>query len=139
MNKQVSNSSHIAEISKKFRFEAAHRLPFVEQGHKCGRLHGHSFYATVCVRGHVNQNTGWFLDFSEISKAFAPLLEKLDHNYLNEVKGLENPTSENIALWIIENMKFNNANVHYVTVEETCTSSCTVYAKDILLQFSKTA
>src|SRR5436189_1156576 len=85
------------EIFKEFTFEAAHRLPNVPSGHKCARLHGHSFKVEVHVRGAVGSETGWVVDFADIKDAFAPLHRQLDHNFLNELDGLQNPTSENIA------------------------------------------
>src|SRR5262249_17023376 len=88
------------EIFKEFGFEAAHRLPFVPPEHKCHRLHGHSFRVQVHVTGEINAEAGWLIDFAEIKAAFAPLHDQLDHNYLNEIPGLENPTSENLAVWI---------------------------------------
>src|SRR2546426_4109281 len=88
------------EIFKEFGFEAAHRLPHVPEGHKCARLHGHSFRVELHAHGRVDRQTGMVIDFSEIKHAFEPLLEQLDHHYLNEVEGLDNPTSENVARWI---------------------------------------
>lgn len=118
------------ELSKSFNLEAAHRLPNVPPEHKCARLHGHSFEVTLHVRGPVDPHLGWVLDFAEITKAFAPMHELLDHRYLNEVKGLENPTSENLARFILERVKLPAGKLSAVTVSETCTSSCTVYADD---------
>ena len=88
------------EIFKEFTVEAAHRLPNVPQGHKCGRLHGHSFHISVHVRGPVDPQMGWVIDFADIKQAFEPIEEKIDHNFLNDVEGLENPTSENLARWL---------------------------------------
>jgi 6-pyruvoyltetrahydropterin/6-carboxytetrahydropterin synthase len=88
------------EIYREFTFEAAHRLPQVPAGHKCARLHGHSYRMEIHVRGEVDQVTGWVLDFAEIPAAFRPLHDQLDHRYLNEVAGLDNPTSEVLARWI---------------------------------------
>ena len=88
------------EIFKEFQFEAAHKLPNVPIGHKCGRLHGHSFIARIYVSGEVGKTTGWIMDFAELKQVFSPIYAQLDHNYLNEIEGLENPTSENIAVWI---------------------------------------
>jgi len=84
------------QISKTFRIEAAHRLPRVPAGHKCARLHGHSFVIEIHVEGPVDPVLGWVMDFADISAAFAPLYQQLDHHYLNEVPGLENPTSEEL-------------------------------------------
>ena len=83
------------ELFKEFTIEAAHRLPNAPVGHKCQRLHGHSFRIELHVRGSVEADTGWIMDFGDIKQAFQPLYEQLDHHYLNEVEGLENPTSEN--------------------------------------------
>ncbi|MFN2334960.1 MAG: 6-carboxytetrahydropterin synthase QueD, partial [Wenzhouxiangellaceae bacterium] len=83
------------EIFKEFQIEAAHRLPNLPEHHKCFRLHGHSFRIAVHVRGEPGAETGWVMDFADIKRAFQPLFERLDHHYLNEIEGLENPTSEN--------------------------------------------
>ena len=88
------------EIFKCFYIEAAHKLPNTPPEHKCSRLHGHSYKVEIHVRGDVGAETGWVIDFADIKKAFQPLFEQLDHNYLNEVEELANPTSENIAEWI---------------------------------------
>ena len=88
------------EIFKEVRFEAAHRLPNVPPGHKCERLHGHSFVVQLHVRGPIGEESGWIVDFAEIGVVWAPLQVLLDHHYLNEVPGLENPTSEHLARWV---------------------------------------
>jgi len=112
------------DVFKVFTFEAAHRLPNVPAGHKCGRLHGHSFHAEVHVRGGVGRETGWVVDFADIKKAFAPLYEQLDHNYLNEIEGLSNPTSENLAAWIWRHLEPTLPGLCKVVVRETCTCGC---------------
>lgn len=112
------------EIFKSFTFEAAHRLPNVPDGHKCARLHGHSFRVELHVAGPVGERSGWVMDFAEVKAAFAPLYDALDHRYLNEIDGLENPTSENIAIWIWERLKPNLPQLCRVVVHETCTSGC---------------
>ncbi len=112
------------ELFKQFAFESAHRLPHVPPGHKCGRLHGHSFSVAVHVRGPVNPNSGWVMDFGDIKKAFQPLMDRLDHHYLNEVEGLENPTSEVLARWIWRRLKPGLPLLSEVVVRETCTSGC---------------
>jgi 6-pyruvoyltetrahydropterin/6-carboxytetrahydropterin synthase len=114
-----------AEIVKELRFEAAHRLPNVPPGHKCARLHGHSFKVVVRVEGEVDPHTGWVADFSTIKDAFEPLHAVLDHHYLNEVEGLENPTSENLARWIWVRLEAALPGLAEISVHETCTSSCT--------------
>ena len=110
-------------LSKTFRFEAAHRLPKVPEGHKCARLHGHSYQIDIIVTGDVNPDTGMVVDFAEISEAWKPLHAVLDHYYLNEIEGLENPTSEILAAWIYRRMKSQLPCLSAVYVHETCTSS----------------
>tara|TARA_R110000782_G_scaffold132430_4_gene224485 strand:+ start:84 stop:440 length:357 start_codon:yes stop_codon:yes gene_type:complete len=112
------------EIYKEFTFEAAHRLPNVPQGHKCARLHGHSFLVRIVIEGDIDPHTGWLMDFSEVKKVFAPIYDQLDHNYLNDIKGLENPTSENIAIWIWNQLKPRLSALSRVEIRETCTSGC---------------
>ena len=112
------------EIYKAFTIEAAHRLPNLPESHKCYRLHGHSFKIEVHVTGEVDQNTGWIMDFADISAAFKPLFERLDHHYLNEIEGLENPTSENLARWIWRQLKPALPLLSSVVVQETCTAGC---------------
>ena len=112
------------ELFKEFTFEAAHRLPNVPAGHKCHRLHGHSFRVEVHVSGEVGETTGWVIDFGEIKQAFAPVFAVLDHNYLNEVEGLENPTSEVLAKWIWDRLHGALAGLSKIVIRETCTSGC---------------
>ncbi len=116
--------SAMMEIFKEFTFEAAHHLPNVPPGHKCGRLHGHSFRAEVHVRGPVGEQTGWVLDFADIKAAFAPLLDCLDHRYLNDIPGLENPTSEVLARWLWQRLCPSLPGLSAIVVRETCTSGC---------------
>lgn len=111
------------EIFREFTFEAAHRLPHVPEGHKCARLHGHSYRVEVHVRGEVGADTGWVMDFGDLAVAFQPLREQLDHHYLNEVPGLENPTSEILARWIWDRLA-GTLPLSAVQVRETCTSGC---------------
>jgi 6-pyruvoyltetrahydropterin/6-carboxytetrahydropterin synthase len=112
-------------ISKDFTFEAAHLLPNVPDGHKCARLHGHSFGVTVSVDGPVGATTGWVRDFADLSAAWAPLHEALDHRYLNDVPGLENPTSEVLAVWLWDRLVAALPDLSEIIVRETCTSRCT--------------
>jgi 6-pyruvoyltetrahydropterin/6-carboxytetrahydropterin synthase len=114
-----------AEIVRLVRFEAAHRLPNVPVGHKCHRLHGHSFEVELRVAGPVDPHTGWVRDFADLQAAFQPLHAVLDHNYLNEIPGLENPTSELLAKWIWDRLLPQLPGLVEVTVHETCTSRCT--------------
>ena len=111
-------------LIREFRFEAAHLLPHVPAGHKCARLHGHSFKIEVAVSGPVDPHTGWFLDYSVVDEAFFPLLDVLDHHYLNDVEGLENPTSELLARFIWERLKPALPSLERVVVHETCDARC---------------
>lgn len=111
------------EIFREFTFEAAHRLPNAPAGHKCTRLHGHSYKVEIHVSGEVDPTAGWVMDFADIKSAFQPLHDQLDHYYLNEVPGLENPTSENLARWIWQRLD-GVLPLSQVVVRETCTSGC---------------
>lgn len=112
------------DIYKAFSIEAAHYLPNVPAGHKCRRLHGHSFRIEVHVSGNVDTAAGWVMDFATISEQFRPLFETLDHHCLNDVAGLENPTSENLAIWIWQRMKPGLPLLSSIVVAETCNSGC---------------
>jgi 6-pyruvoyltetrahydropterin/6-carboxytetrahydropterin synthase len=112
------------ELRKTFQFEAAHRLPALPETHKCWRLHGHSFQAEIVVEGECDPQLGWVMDYADIRRAFAPIWEQLDHRYLNEVPGLENPTSENVARWIWDRLKPRLPLLAAVAVAETCTARC---------------
>lgn len=112
------------DLFAEFSFEAAHRLPDVPPDHKCARLHGHSFHVRLTVTGPVDPRMGWVIDFAEVKQAFAPLHAALDHHYLNEIEGLENPTSEIIAQWIWKRLKPELAMLSAVEVRETCTVGC---------------
>ncbi len=117
------------QIYKEFVFEAAHRLPNVPDGHKCARLHGHSWKGVIYVEGDVNPQSGWIMDYAEIKEVFAPIYEQLDHHYLNEIEGLENPTSEVLAKWIWERLKPDLPALSQVVINETCTTGC-IYRGD---------
>ena len=111
-------------IHKVFHLEAAHWLPNVPAEHKCRRMHGHSFKVEIHVAGAVGEDSGWIMDFADLSTAFEPLFEALDHHCLNDVEGLENPTSENLAAWIWARLKPRIPLLSRVVVRETCTSGC---------------
>lgn len=115
------------DIFRIFTIEAAHRLPNVPVGHKCSRLHGHSFRIELHVSGDVDGQSGWVMDFADVKAAFQPIYDRLDHHYLNEIPGLENPTSENLARWLWNETKPKLPLLSKIVVHETCTSGC-VYA-----------
>lgn len=112
------------DVFREFQIEAAHWLPNVPEGHKCARLHGHSFRIRVQVEGDVGEDSGWVMDFADLKKAFQPLFEQLDHRCLNEIDGLDNPTSENLARWVWHRLATELPGLDCVTVQETCNSGC---------------
>ena len=112
------------EIFKEITFEAAHLLPNLPEDHKCRRLHGHSFHIRIFVDGPIEKETGWVQDFADIKNAFNPIYKQLDHHYLNEITGLENPTSEYLSIWIWDRLKPNLPDLSKIEVMETCTSGC---------------
>lgn len=112
------------DIYKEFTFEAAHRLPHVPEGHKCARLHGHSFQVRVTITGELDPVLGWVMDFADVKTACRGVHDRLDHQYLNDIEGLENPTSEEIARWIWRALKPALSLLSMVEVRETCTSGC---------------
>jgi 6-pyruvoyltetrahydropterin/6-carboxytetrahydropterin synthase len=109
------------DVFREFTFEAAHRLPHVPDGHKCRRLHGHSYRIEVHVSGDVDPVSGMVIDFADIKAAFRPLEDMLDHHYLNEIDGLDNPTSENLARWVWKHLE-GTIPLSRIVVRETCTS-----------------
>lgn len=117
------------EIFKVFTVEAAHRLPNLPENHKCRRLHGHSIRIEIHVGGPLAEKEGWIMDFADLTRAFNPIYDQLDHHYLNEIPGLENPTSENLARWIWTRLKPSLPGLARVVVRETCTAGC-VYSGD---------
>ncbi len=110
------------ELRKSFQFEAAHLLPLLPPSHKCRRLHGHSFGVEIAVHGPCDPVLGWVMDYAEIKRRFSPIWERLDHHYLNEIPGLENPTSENIAAWIWRELHQELPLLTEIVVSETCTA-----------------
>jgi 6-pyruvoyltetrahydropterin/6-carboxytetrahydropterin synthase len=118
------------EIFKEFGFEAAHRLPNVPAEHKCARLHGHSFRVEVHVRGPLDAHLGWVMDFADLKAVVEPVIDELDHYYLNEIPGLENPTSEVLARWLWARLLSSLPTLARIVVRETCTSGCTYQGED---------
>lgn len=117
------------ELYKAFNIEAAHYLPNVPEDHKCRRLHGHSFRIEVHIAGEVDSTSGWVMDFADISEHIRPLFEQLDHRCLNDIPGLENPTSENLARWMWQRLKPDLPLLSAIHVAETCNSGC-IYSGD---------
>jgi 6-pyruvoyltetrahydropterin/6-carboxytetrahydropterin synthase len=115
----------IVELKKEYYFEAAHRLPFVPLEHKCARLHGHSYKVEITVQGAVDPQTGWLVDFALLDLAWTEIFERFDHRCLNDVAGLENPTSENLAAFIWEVLRVKLPNLSAISVWETADAVCT--------------
>ena len=118
------------EVFKSFSFEAAHRLPNLPPEHKCFRMHGHSYRIELHVEGPLDEELGWVVDFGEIKQVAGPVLERLDHRVLNDIEGLENPTSENLAVWIWDRVAPDLPGLSKVVVRETCTSGCVYRGPD---------
>jgi 6-pyruvoyltetrahydropterin/6-carboxytetrahydropterin synthase len=112
------------EIFREFAIEAAHRLPRMPEDHKCFRLHGHSFRIELWIEGEPDPQTGMLIDFFDVDRVFQPVFDQLDHHYLNEIAGLENPTSENLARWVWERVSPAIADLSRVVVRETCDTGC---------------
>lgn len=112
------------EIYREFKFDAAHRLPNLQEGHRCGNLHGHTFAVFIHIEGRVGDDTGWVKDYGEIKSICAPVIDTLDHQYLNDIPGLENPTSEKIAEWLWKRIKPSLKELTMIEVKETASTGC---------------
>lgn len=114
------------ELTKSYTFEAAHRLPAVPPGHKCFRMHGHSYRVDFTVAGEIDETTGWLIDFGEVTAVVEPVLKsELDHRCLNDVPGLENPTAEMLCRWLWRKFQPRLGVLDSITVHETCAARCT--------------
>ncbi|HET6610440.1 MAG TPA: 6-carboxytetrahydropterin synthase QueD [Kofleriaceae bacterium] len=109
-------------LAREYAFEAAHRLPRVPEGHRCARVHGHSYRITITVDGPVDPERGWVMDFADIDRHVRPHIARLDHQLLNDIPGLENPTSELLCRWLWERIRPDLAELFEVVVSETPTS-----------------
>ncbi len=112
------------EIYKKFSFDSAHYLPNLPEDHKCSRMPGHTFNVAIHITGPVDPEIGWIMDFAEIKRICDPVIKQLDHRVLNDIKGLDNPTSENLAKWIWEKVKYQTSGLKKIIVSETCSTGC---------------
>lgn len=119
------------KIYRKYSFDAAHHLPNVPEGHKCGRVHGHTYNVKITVRGIVSPTSGWVVDFAVIDEAWAKLVIHLDHTHLNNIPGLANPTSENLAKWIYSHLAPTIDGLWEVEVSETPNSGAIYCTKDL--------
>ena len=109
-------------IYKQFSFDSAHFLPQVPEGHKCKRLHGHTYHLTVFVTGEVREKEGWVMDYGDLKMAAGPVVDLLDHHLLNEIEGLENPTAEVLSIWIWNKVKPLLPQLSRIELKETPTS-----------------
>ncbi|WP_158380255.1 6-carboxytetrahydropterin synthase QueD [Candidatus Williamhamiltonella defendens] len=113
-----------SSLFKEFQFEAAHRLPYIPEEHKYRRLHGHSSVVRLEIIGKIDAKSGWIIDFADLKSAFQPIWNKLDHQYLNDIAGLENLTSELLAIWLWDRLKPHLPQLSSITIKETCSASC---------------
>lgn len=113
-----------ARLTKLFTFEAAQTIPHLNPDHKCTRMHGHSFKIEISIQGEVNPHVGWIYDHANITQAMTPLLKLVDHAYLNEVEGLENPTIENICAWFWKKLSSPLPGLFEIVLHETPTARC---------------
>lgn len=109
-------------IFKEFTFDSAHSLPNVPDGHKCKAIHGHTYHLKVFIEGELDAHLGWVMDFAVVKKAIKPVIDKIDHKYMNEIEGLENPTCEMIAKWLWDQIKPEIPKMIRVELHETPTS-----------------
>ena len=117
------------ELYKEFKFEAAHFLPAVSEDHKCRNMHGHSYRFTIFVKGEINTQNGWVMDLDEIKQAVIPVINQLDHKVLNEIEGLQNPTVENLAVWLWSKIHASLPLLSKISIAETATAGCTYEGK----------
>ena len=111
-------------VYKKFNIESARSLPNLPKTHPCHKIHGHSFKIIISVEGEIDQESGFVIDFQVIENAFQPIKTMLDHTYLNEIKGLSNPSSENICIWIWDKLESSLPNIYKIEIKETESTGC---------------
>jgi 6-pyruvoyltetrahydropterin/6-carboxytetrahydropterin synthase len=109
-------------IYKQFTFDSAHFLPAVPEGHKCGNMHGHTYMLTIFIEGQPKENSGWIIDYGDLKKQIKPVIEQLDHHLLNDIQGLENPTSENLSIWLWHKIKPLVPKLKRIELKETPSS-----------------
>jgi len=117
------------DIYKVFTIEAARSLPNLSDNHPCKKTHGHSFKIIITISGEINKTTGFVMDFSEIDEAFSPIYKLIDHSYLNDVEGLENPSSENLSRWIWNKLLNALPSLKQIEIQETSLTGC-IYRGD---------
>ena len=111
-------------VYKKFNIESARSIPNLPKTHPCHHIHGHSFKIIISVKGPVNKQNGFVVDFQDIDDAFSSFKKELDHSYLNDIEGLQNPTSENICIWIWDKIQSSLPNIYKIEIKETDSTGC---------------
>jgi len=111
-------------VYKKFNIESARSIPNLPKTHPCHHIHGHSFKIIISVKGPVNKQNGFVTDFQDIDDAFSSFKKELDHSYLNDIEGLQNPTSENICIWIWDKIQSSLPNIYKIEIKETDSTGC---------------
>ena len=111
-------------VYKKFNIESARSIPNLPKTHPCHHVHGHSFKIIISVKGPVNKQNGFVTDFQDIDDAFSSFKKELDHSYLNDIEGLQNPTSENICIWIWDKIQSSLPNIYKIEIKETDSTGC---------------
>ena len=109
-------------IYKRFVFDSAHFLPNVPEGHKCKNIHGHTYKLMVYLEGDLDEELQWVMDFKDLKDVVKPIVDRLDHQLMNEIEGLENPTAERIAVWIWDRIKPKLPLLSKIELKETPTS-----------------
>jgi len=117
------------DVCKTFSIEAARSLPHLPENHPCSKIHGHSFKITLMVSGPVDKDTGFVMDFGELETLFEPLRKQIDHSYLNDIEGLENPSSENLCKWIWKKLILSLPRLSQIEIRETDSTNC-IYKGD---------
>jgi len=109
-------------IFKKFTFDSAHSLPNVPDGHKCKAVHGHTYQLTIYIENELVENLDWVMDFAVVKSVVKPIIDIVDHKYMNDIEGLENPTCEKIAIWLWDRIKAGIPSLKKIELNETPTS-----------------
>lgn len=112
------------EIFRVFHLQCARRLPALPEAHPCSRVHGHSFRIELTLDGELDPVLGWVVDFADIGRAWQTVHDALDHRCLNDIDGLDNPTSERLAIWLWDRLKPTLPGLSQLKVMETHDAGC---------------
>lgn len=119
------------ELTKSFRFEAAHALPGTTLGAASMEIHGHSFRAEVSLRGTPDPASGMVLDLGLLERGMGEVRNKLDHKLLNDVEGLGPPTLENLARFIWDHVQHAGAVTRVSVHRDSCGESCAYFGPHV--------